>query len=129
MAIRTFVKNLFAKITGKERREKEVVMIRFRHYQSSARMLARFMGFLNKDTQNQNSFEHTDYIYIRDIISDFEDNANTLLLLNSLNQYGLNTQFKALKKVVDNYHLALSNNRKYIVLLWSLFYTPSPPMS
>jgi|688.fasta_scaffold10490_13 hypothetical protein len=130
MAIRTFVKNLFAKITGKERREKEVVMIRFRNYQSSARMLAialeRGMEFV------PNFLENTTYIEYLTLT--FKDNNNTLsiFLLPELRKFGFENQAEALEAVNNSSQVLCvfckdeSRMREYIKLLWSLFHTPDP---
>jgi hypothetical protein len=59
----------------------------------------------------------------------FSDNANIKLLLYSLEQYGFKIQKEALQAVRDNHipaYIDEESMRQYIVLLWSLFYTPDP---
>jgi hypothetical protein len=126
MAARTFVKNLIAQI-GKKRRQRRVAIIKFRHYKSSARMLALALargmelvpGFL----------DNTQYIEYLTLMFK-SDTGNLSLLLSSLREFGFTEQENALVEVYVNYNLTLhkieENMNEYIDLLWVLFSTPDP---
>jgi hypothetical protein len=127
MAARTFVKNLIAQINGKKRREREVVIIRFLHYKSTARMLAvaleRGMELVPGFLDNTRYIEYLTLMFK-------SDNGNLSLLLSSLSKFGFTEQENALVEVYVSYNLTLhkieDNMNMYIDLLWALFHTPDP---
>ena len=123
------ITHLIAKITGKERREREVAIFRFQHYKSSARMLAvalencmkSFPDFLEKTSCIQ---------YLTLMFNDSHTCCFSIFLLPYLRRFGFEKQAEALEAVTDNWYLPLSKRESdmttYIELLWDLFNTPDP---
>jgi hypothetical protein len=121
------ITRLFDKITGKKKREKELVF-RFHHYKSTARMLAIA---LSKGMKCVPGFlENRDFISYLTLA--FKPSNISFLLLD-LEHFKYSFQAESLRKLSENYSLTICSDEKkmeeYITLLWDLFYTPNPPMS
>lgn len=124
MAIRTLFKNPLPK-NGQEELAKGNIRVRFRHYKSTARMLAVALeGGLDSVP---NFLENHNYISKLTLVFCYND-ANIALLLSSLERYGWVRQTDALRAVYEKYGLTVQNKetsmREYIELLWQLFRTP-----
>lgn len=123
------ITRLFDKITGKKKREKELVRFRFHHYKSTARMLAKT---LSKGMRYVPGFlENLDYI--SHLTLDFNPDFNISSLLLDLEHFKYSFQAESLRKLSENHYLTMCSDEKkmeeYITLLWGLFLTPNPPMS
>lgn len=120
---------LFATITGKKKREKELVRFRFHHYKSTARMLA--IALSNGMKCVPGFLENRDFISY--LTLDFKPDSNISLLLLDLEHFKYSFQAQSLRKLSENYSLTICSDEEkmeeYITLLWGLFYTPNPPMS
>jgi hypothetical protein len=127
------ITRFLAKISGQERREKELAIelatFRFRHYKSSAKMLEialencmrSFPDFLEKT----NCIEHLTLMF-----NDSHTRFFSIFLLPDLRRLGFNQQAEALGAITDNWYLPLSKRESdmttYIELLRDLFNTPDP---
>ncbi len=120
------ITRFLAKISGNQRRQRKVAIIRFRDHKVTARLLAialeRGMQLI------PNFLENTAYIDYLTLT--FKDNTTlSVFLIPELIKFGFENQAEALKSLIGNSHLLYqneSNMKRYIQLLWDLFHTPDP---
>lgn len=120
---------LFARITQKkDKNKRKVMIIRFRDYKVTARILAialeKGLVFI------PNFVDNTNYINYLNLTFKDTNSEISIFVLSELRKLGFEKQAEALRAVTDNWYLPISKDNsqmeRYIKLLWDLFHTPDP---